>query len=62
MKANTRTGGMTDDECRAEIERLRKLADDLAPPYGLSVRASIAAECYRDAADALEAKLAEVPE
>lgn len=46
-------------ELREEITRLRKLADDICPPFSSSVRASLAADTYRKQADGLEAKLSE---
>ena len=50
---------MTRSEKRLEIARLRKLADDICPPFSSSVRSSMVADTYRKQADILEAELTE---
>jgi len=44
----------TPGELRKEAAAKRRLADELAVPYGISVRSSLAAQAFRQVADELE--------
>lgn len=50
----------TAESLRDKAEGMRRLARGIAPPYGTSVRASLAAKAYRDQADILDRRADEL--